>query len=150
MALQNDETKALNAPLARVRRYLRGLLRKELRRNLAECIAASGRGNLLQLALGAWVCSIRNQPAGGVTALSRLRQRHGRIGAERELLLFAGETIGKAPELAARWGYEQLQPIEIGEFVVTIIGLRLTDTNVIEPVLAPSIFFWSRCQHRYQ
>src|SRR6516165_5096862 len=101
----------------RLREAFAALLVQKLFGDLPEGVAAGGSGDLLQSALEARILAVSKQLASGFAAVAGVGQRHLGVGPERDLLLLAVEAISEPPQLAAVLADQQVETIEVGEFV---------------------------------
>ncbi|MNS52729.1 hypothetical protein D3C72_854510 [compost metagenome] len=85
---------------------------------------------LVRLLFLTWVSSGRQDLLRLVALRTRIRQRHGRILAERKLLLLAVEAVGHVPEPRAAGGHQHVQAAAIGELVGLVAGLGVADRGI--------------------
>jgi len=70
-----------------------------------------------------------------ITPLAGFGQRHDRVGAEGQSLLLASEAVVEPPQFGPVRTNEEVKTIEVGELLVALRRLCVTDTNVGEHVL---------------
>src|SRR3954447_13319129 len=128
---------------SRFRATLAPLLARELFGDFPEGVAPRGLGNFLQPPFEAGILTARQKLARGLAAIACVRKRYFRIRAEGDLLLLTTKAVGEAPEPAAVGANQQIQPVEVREFVVALGRPGVANTRVVEH----GVLCWHRGQN---
>lgn len=96
---------------------------------------------LLLLLLHPRIVACVEYGSGFLAQLTRIRQRHGRVSAKRQLFLFTAKAVLEVPEFRTVRFNQQVQALRVAEFVRLIERLRVADGGIGERYSGGSIVY---------
>lgn len=88
--------------------------------------------DLVELALGRRVLALKEELLGVLALLARISQRDGGIGAERELLRLADESLGQPPDATSIGIDEEMQAAAVEQLAGHFPGLGVAQGQIRE------------------
>lgn len=104
-------------------------------RQVGERVASGDGGmDLVELALGRRVLAVEEELLGVLALLARVGQRDGGIGAERELLRLADESLGQPPDATSIGIDEEMQAAAVEQLTGHFPGLGVAQGQIREGI----------------